>query len=385
MTERLYYGDSYLTRFQARVAVSSADPTLVWLDRTAFYPASGGQPADTGTLAGVPVLDVVDEDDGRIAHRLAGPLDAGLDTVEGVVDWPRRFDHMQQHTGQHLLSAVLAEQFGIATVSFHLGAAVSTIDLAVKTMPDWVEVERAANAEVVRNRPVAISFADAAEVGELRKESGRTGELRIVAIEGLDRSACGGTHVRATGEIGLILLRRTEKVRDTVRLEFVCGLRAAARARADFDHLSRLSRLYSTAVDEVPTVAETQAGRLQEAEKALLKLKAEAARQRGLEAWRATAPDDAGLRRAFWRRPAIDDEVRMEAQGFASGEKAVVTVAGDAPASLLIAASPDSGIHAGNRLKEIIAQAGGRGGGGATLAQGSVPAWDPQLLERLAG
>lgn len=372
MTERLYYGDSYLTQFQARVAISPTDPCLVYLDKSAFYPASGGQPPDRGTLGGIDVVDVVDEEE-RVAHRLASPFN-GPESVLGVVDWGRRYDHMQQHTGQHLLSAVLAERFNIPTVSFHMGADVSTIDLDCRANPDprWTEVEIAANQEVVSNRPVTVAFEDGATATGLRKPSERQGILRVVTIEGLDRSACGGTHVRSTGEIGAVLLRRVEKVRETLRLEFVCGQRAIRRARMDFEHLGRLSRLYSTAVDEVAAVAEGQALRLQEAEKALAKLRLEQARARGQSAWESATRGSDGMRWAIWRRPTIDDEARAEAQGFTGAARACVILLADQPPAILVACSADAGLNAGSMLKEIIAKAGGRGGGGATLAQGNV-------------
>src|SRR5581483_3330836 len=228
-TERLYYQDSYLSAFTAQVIDSARDPATVYLNRTAFYPTSGGQPFDTGAIAGVPVLDVVDEDE-RIAHRLASPLPSG--PVECVIDWGRRFDHMQQHTGQHLLSAVLEEQFGLHTVSFHLSSESATIDLEGGAAENRTmeEAERRANEIICENRPVRIEFQHAAEVQGLRKASDREGTLRIISIEGLDRSACGGTHVRATGEIGAILIRKLEKVRQSTRVEFLCGGRAIRRA-----------------------------------------------------------------------------------------------------------------------------------------------------------
>jgi alanyl-tRNA synthetase len=211
MTERLYYTDSYLRDFTARITGHADDGRTVYLDRTAFYPTSGGQPFDTGSIAGVAVLDVVDEDE-RIAHKLAGVVQAGAveaspvdaATVACAVDWRRRFDHMQQHTGQHLLSAVFEELFHLKTVSFHLGAESATIDIEgggveARTI---LQAERRANQVVFENRPVVVEFQNAADAQGLRKPSDRDGTLRIVSIDGLDRSACGGTHVRATGETG---------------------------------------------------------------------------------------------------------------------------------------------------------------------------------------
>ncbi|HJX87060.1 MAG TPA: alanyl-tRNA editing protein, partial [Gemmatimonadales bacterium] len=240
MTRRLYYTDSYLTAFPAEVVDRAEDGALVYLDRTAFYPTSGGQPHDTGRLGSARVLDVVDQGD-RIAHRVDTPLPAG--PVDGAIDWPRRFDHMQQHTGQHLLSAVLADLTGHATISVHFGREISTLDLDTPELPhdQVVEAELRANRIVTENRPVEVSFEEAASAEGLRKASEREGTLRVVSIRDLDRSACGGTHVRTTGEIGPVFIRRLERVRKTVRLEFLCGERAVRRARTDADLLAGLA------------------------------------------------------------------------------------------------------------------------------------------------
>ena len=183
MTERLYYRDCYLREFQARVVETGDEGRRVYLDRTAFYPTSGGQPFDLGTLGRVAVREVVDEDD-RIAHLLDQPgssLGAG-DVVEGRIDWARRYDHMQQHTGQHLLSAVLAGEYGIATVSFHLGAEACTIDVdAASIAPERIDaVEDRCASIVAEARPVVVSFEEATAGLDLRKTSERTGTLRIL-------------------------------------------------------------------------------------------------------------------------------------------------------------------------------------------------------------
>jgi len=280
MTERLYYNDCYLREFQARVLEVADDGRRVWLDRTAFYPTSGGQPFDVGTLNGVAVLDVVDEED-RVVHVLDRPLSVG--EVSGEVQWTRRFDHMQQHTGQHLLSAVFEELFGIGTVSFHMGSAVSTIDVSAAAL-DAKQIERVEErcAEIVAEaRPVAITFEDASADLGLRKASERTGTLRIVAIEGLDRSACGGTHVRSTAEIGAIGIRKLEKIRGTTRVEFVCGLRAVRAARADFRLLSEISRTLSTPFEEIPTLMAAQIEKAKTLEKNCVRLSTELAKREG--------------------------------------------------------------------------------------------------------
>ena len=372
MTERLYYTDSYLREFPARIVECSADGYTVYLDRTAFYPTSGGQPFDTGAIGGVRVVDVIDEEE-RIAHRLSNPLGGG--DVACSIDWIRRFDHMQQHTGQHLLSGVFEELFGLRTVSFHLGAESATIDLeggAIEART-VMEAERRANEIVVENRPVTVRFEHAADVQGLRKASGREGTLRIVSIDSLDRSAGGGTQVRATGEIGAILIRKTEKIRQSIRVEFLCGARAVRRARADFDALSKTAQQFSAPLDEVPAVVAAQLEAARAGEKARRKVEMDLAGYQGKELYDATPPDASGIRRVTRRldRGSLD-ELRAIGQSFTAQPKAVFVAALADPPSVLIAVSADAGVDAGKALKAALTEAGGRGGGNARMGQGSV-------------
>jgi alanyl-tRNA synthetase len=381
VTERLYYLDSYLRTFTAQLVETSADGTIVYLDRSAFYPASGGQPFDTGSIAGVPVLEVLDEED-RVAHRLSAPAPPG--EMDCRIDWQRRFDHMQQHTGQHLLSAVFEERFGLRTVSFHLGQDASTIDLEGGTADNRVveEAERRANEVVSENRPVTVEFQDADQAHGLRKASDRTGSLRIIVIEGLDRSACGGTHVRATGEIGAILIRKLEKVRQTTRVEFLCGGRAIRRARADYEALSRSAQLFSAPLDETPALVAAQLEAARSSDKTRRKLELEIAAYKGKDLYETTAAGPDGVRRHVQRlTDGSMESLRALAQSFASQPRAVFAAALENPPALLFAVSADAGIDAGQVLKELLAAAGGRGGGTARMAQGSVPR--PDLLEEL--
>jgi alanyl-tRNA synthetase len=374
--ERLYYTDSYLREFTARM--TRRDGARVYLDRTAFYPASGGQPFDTGFIAGAAVTEVIDED-ADVAHVTVAPVEDG--EVHCVIDWTRRLDHMQQHSGQHLLSAVLIEMYGMETVSFHLGQQASTIDLETRaiTAEQIAAAEARANQTVAENRPITAALEENPQ--GLRKPSERAGPLRVVTIQDLDRSACGGTHVRATGEIGPIVIRRQEKIRDTVRLEFLCGMRAVRRARADYDALARIAQMYSAALDEAPGLVAAQRDALDAAEKRLRRADEELSRYRGKELYDAAAADGAGLRRVLRRQPARMDDLRALAQSFTSHPKAVFVGAVDEPPSILLAASADSGIDAGRVLKEKLAAAGGRGGGSGRMAQGSLP--DRAALERV--
>ncbi len=368
-TERLYYTDSYLRRFEAQV-IGSVD-NRVYLDRTAFYPTSGGQPHDVGWIGGVPVQDVVDEDQ-RIAHVLGGPVPDG--PVHCDILWSRRFGHMQQHTGQHLLSAVLMELYQIETLSFHLGAEASTIDVrASGLLPEQLRrAEARVNEVVFENRPMNVSFADPSENLGLRKPSDREGILRIVSIPDLDRSACGGTHVRSTAEIGPVVVRKVEKIRSHLRLEFLCGLRFAERAQADFEALSKLARLFSASLDETPAVVRALLQHSQELDKAYRKLSTEAAAREGRDLYASTLPSANGVR-AVLRDAAIDDSLRAEAQSFTALPKSLFVAFSANPPSVLVAASKDSGIHAGELVKAALTAHGGRGGGSPVLGQGSVP------------
>jgi alanyl-tRNA synthetase len=375
MTTRLYYTDAYLTAFDASVVNRSEDGRRIVLDRTAFYPTSGGQPHDVGMIAGIAVADVVDGD-ADITHVLAEPLPPAASAVACVVDWHRRFDHMQQHTGQHLLSAVLAELLGHQTTSVHFGALSSSLDLDTETISrdQVVAAERRANEIVVENRPVVVSFEDAAAAAGLRKASEREGTLRIVTIEALDRSGCGGTHVKATGEIGSILIRRVERVKKQVRLEFVCGLRAIGRARADFELISRLAHGLSASIEEVPALVESQAERLRAADTQRRRLEAEVYTYRARLLYDAAVPTASGVRHVVERRESGSlDDMRGLAQAYATLPKAVLIGAVDDPSGVLLAASDDSGLDAGRVLKSALATAGGRGGGSPRMAQGSVP------------
>jgi alanyl-tRNA synthetase len=381
-TTRLYYTDSYLTNFNARVTDVSENGTRVYLDSTAFYPTSGGQPHDIGTLGGAPVADVIDEGE-RIAHVLSSPVSADAGELSGAIDWERRFDNMQQHTGQHLLSAVLEELFGHHTVSVHFGRDSSSLDLDVDTITTdrIIRAEARANEIVAENRRVSTSFEDASRATGLRKASDREGTLRIIEIEGLDRSACGGTHVRATGEIGAILIRKAERMKKAMRLEFVCGLRAVRRARGDFDALSRIASSLSAALDDAPALVSAQTQQLRTAENERRRQERELAAFRARALYDASSPDRGG-RRIVRHTAASLDELRALAQGVTTLPNAALIGTVADPPALLLAASEDTGVDAGRVLREAVTKVGGRGGGSPRVAQGTVPG--PAELEQAA-
>ncbi len=399
MTERLYYADSFLRRFTAKVTdireASRTDGVSIWqiaLDRTAFYPTSGGQPCDTGSLAassrGGAVLDAevesVEEDEqGTVWHFTRKPVTAGTG-VECEIDWPRRLDHMQQHTGQHLLSAVFARELDAPTVSFHLGESVSTIDLASGPIAhhSLERMERIANELIAEDRAVTVKVVERAEAeamladGRLRKLPARDGRIRLIEIADYDLNACGGTHVRSTGQIGALLVRGMEKVSRGVRVEFVCGMRAAKAARHDFTVLGRAAAELSIASDGVPAAIERMKQERKLAEKERQRLRAEVA---SYHAVRLLVEEQikGGLRlvrRSFDDRDA--DYVRLLAQDLtASVPRTVVLLASEEqwPARLVLAKSGDVNLHCGELLRDVLTSYGLRGGGSTEFAQTDVP------------
>lgn len=373
-TTRLYYDDAQLVRFSAQLVAVADDGRTVYLDRTAFYPTSGGQPHDRGTLAELAVIDVVDHET-VIAHHLAEPIGLPLGAmVVGSIDWARRFDHMQQHTGQHLLSALLADRYGWPTVSVHFGEMLCTVDVeAADVDPQLLPtIEQEVNTAAVANHAVSVSYEDAATAEGLRKASDRSGQLRIVTIDGLDRSACGGTHVPTTGAIGPILLRRVEKTRGNSRIEFVCGHRAIARAREDAELLTRAARPLSAAPQDLPALVEQQQQRVATLERDRKRLIQELATFNAAQRWAQTTPDAGGVRRIHVAHEGAVREAEPLAQALlAHGPCAVLCTTSDG--GILLAASPESGIDAGQQLKSALQQAGGRGGGSPRLAQGTTP------------
>jgi alanyl-tRNA synthetase len=376
MTDRLYYTDPYSREFDATVlsVEDSNGGARVQLDRTAFYPTSGGQPYDIGTLGGGHVVDVVDESDGRISHIVDAVdiLQVGS-RVHGVIDWVRRFDHMQQHTGQHLLSAAFDRLFGVRTVSFHLGVDRSTIDLARETTPTEIEAaENEANRVVWENRPVDIRFATADEAARLplRKEPRREGILRLIDIEGFDLSACGGTHVARTGEVGLIAIASWERLKGGQRVEFLCGGRALGRFRSLRDTTSAAGRLLSTSTADLPNAIERLQAETKDQRRALAAVQTDLVRYRAadLASGGATTP----------RGRLVLSAVDADANGLKAMASAVVSrpgfiavlVSPRTPNMIVVARSQDVDVASSHVLSELTGRFGGRGGGKPDLAQG---------------
>ena len=384
-SDRLYYTDAYLIEFDAvvRDVVQDGSRWKVVLDRTAFYPTSGGQPFDTGTLDQAAVLDVIDQEDGTVVHVVDRELEKNS-RIRGHINWDRRFDHMQQHTGQHLLSAAFEREAGARTVSFHLGTAAATIDLDKELSADVItRVEDAANRVLCEDREVCVKFATAAEAAKLplRKDPARTGELRIVEINDYDMSACGGTHVARTGAIGLIAISSYERFKGGQRVEFVCGARALRAFRGFKAAVNGAVRLLSVLPEELPSAIEKlqTAGRAQQ--------KAQEGLQERLavhEAARLAAGAESigGAKLVAAVVPGWDAAgLKKLASAIASAPATIaVLLSGDSPALAVVARSTDLTLDTGLVLKKLIERFGGKGGGKGAMAQGGGLSAAPQEI-----
>lgn len=380
-SQRLFWLDPYLSQFEARVVATTLfeGRPAVTLDRTAFYPTSGGQPHDVGYLNDRAVIDVI-EIDGQIVHILSAPLTESA--VSGAIDWERRFDHMQQHTGQHLLSAAFEQAFDAHTVSFHLGELTCTIDIARRELDSATarEVESAVNAVILANRTISAREYSPEEAVSLalRKAPPAHERIRVITVAGFDRCACGGTHVRAAGEVGLVHLRRWERRKDQTRVEFLCGWRAL-RDYAQRDAALQVAALelsvgsqelqeaivrLASAAEEARREAEHLRTRLLDAELPQFVAQAEA-----LGPWRLVCRRlegyDAG-------------NMRYLANKLVAQPGAVALLAVDQPSpQLAFARAEDVPYDMGELLRQATAPFGGRGGGRPHMAQGGgVPAAD---------
>ncbi len=418
MTKRLYYDSSEVREFDSVVddivpsSPEQARPAII-LRETAFYPTSGGQVHDTGwlTLEGgddgaerLRVTEVAEAEDGRIVHYLEAPPKLRLAgaAVHGSIDPERRRDHMQQHTGQHVLSAAFVELYQMPTVSFHMGEDYCSIDLATPSVSSEqiAGAEKRANQIVFENRPVRVRYvsrAEAEKLGLRKLPPAERDELRLVEVEDFDLSACGGTHVGASGQIGSIILRKSERARQGTRVEFVCGHRAVRMARRDYGALSEAAAMYSANLWNVPE----QIRKSVEENKQLRKQKDDALDQlaelMALAALR-DQPETHGRKivvRAFSDRDS--SFAKLFAQKVTrAGTPAIALVASALdPPGLVFAqtpaqasgGAPGSAADMGALLKQVLSSVGGRGGGSRDFAQGGVPAGCnvENLLQQAAG
>jgi len=389
VSERLYYEDPYLQEFDAEVVhgVTLDDGrTAVILDRTAFYPTSGGQPFDTGSLGAVAVVEVIERDAGEVLHVVDRPLTPG--PVHGRVDFERRFDHMQQHTGQHVLSAAFARLFSVRTESFHLGAAASTIDLAREVTPAEIErAEGAANAVVWEDRPVTIRYADADEAARLplRKESARSGRLRLIEVDEYDLSACGGTHVRRTGAIGVIAVSAWERFRGGTRVEFLCGGRALRSHRSLRDIVLAATRVLSVAAEEVPAAIDRSQSETRDVKRRAKELEQRQARF-DADALAAAAGQD-GTQDAIVAVVDGADANLLKIMATRIAERpghTAVLLSAPPPSFVVVARAADVQCDAAAVLKQLVTRFGGKGGGRPELAQGGGLSGDMDAIVAFA-
>jgi alanyl-tRNA synthetase len=384
-TRRLYYDDAFQDNFTAKVLSCEplADPLAghdatcwgVLLDQTHLYPTSGGQPNDLGKLGDANVLDVRDLENDDILHVVDRPVPTGR--VDACIHWPRRFDHMQQHTGQHLLSAIFQERFGLPTVSFHLGESVSTIDLCgPQPTPQILEgAVRAANAIVFEDREITVRYGTAEQFAQMgvRKQVDRSGMLRAIEIAGIDLQPCGGTHVRRTGQIGTILLGACTKVRQDWRVEFLCGHRAEAAARRDADLIAHVSASLKSAPHDLHA---SVARLLQERESAVRNFKsllpkladADAATRLGA----ITASADGGRSVTEVLRDVAPEYLQFYATALVRSENVVALLAVQETGALLFAQHPGVGKDMNAVLREVLDRLGGKGGGTKDFARGAL-------------
>jgi len=388
VTDRLYYSDSLLTTFDARVVscVAAGGRFHVTLDRTAFYPTSGGQPFDTGRLNAARVLDVVDDEAHGVVHVVDSPCEPGT-SVRGAIDWERRFDHMQQHTGQHILSAAFDRLCGVRTTSFHLGASVATIDLAREvTIDEIARAEDESNRVVWENRPIRIRVAteEEARALPLRKEPVRTGPLRLVEVTDFDLSACGGTHVPETGRIGIIAIAAAERFKGATRLTFVCGSRALRSHRTLRDVVASASRALSVSAADLPAAIERLQTEAADASRAWKRAQDELTIGRA-EKYRRDAETIGHLRGVLTADSTWDAAALKMLAGAIVSEPGLVAVlvGGGTPAPVAVARSADVAFDAGAWMRDATAALGGRGGGRPELAQGGITA-APEAILKLA-
>jgi alanyl-tRNA synthetase len=388
MTKRLYYDDSFLYNFDAEVreVLETPRPGVV-LDRTAFYPASGGQVFDTGWLtsegnAKLRVTEVADAEDGRVIHYLETTRDdlkPGT-RIHGQVDAARRRDHMQQHSGQHVLSAAFVRLYNIPTVSFHMADDYCSIDLDTPTLAkEQIEsAERLANEIVLENRAVDIRFVTRDEAGKmgLRKlPPTERDELRLIDIRDFDLTACGGTHVSQTGQIASILLRKTERVRQGWRVEFVAGLRAVTTARRDFTTLTETAAMFSAHIYDVPPQARKALDEIKS-----LRKQYEQSQEELAAAYASVLLADVtelNGRKVVVRTLSDRDLnfVKLLAQKVTRlFPNVVALLATTSPQpSLVFAQSPGQPFDMGALMEDVMTKTGGRGGGSKDMAQGGIP------------
>ncbi len=390
MTDRLYYGDAYRTAFDAVVQEcrEAGGKALVRLDRSAFYPTSGGQPYDTGALNGARVSDVFVDGAGEVWHEVDSPLAPG-EIVLGQIDWARRFDHMQQHSGEHMLAGAIYRQLRGHVIGLHLGAEVSTIDVELPGGGTRISdeairsLELDVNEKIQTDVPVVCSFpdADALRAMPLRKPPTVERNVRVVAIGDFECVACGGTHVRSTGQIGLLKVVDARPSKGKMRVSFVAGMRAYRDYQRQYDLAGAAARLFSTSVDRLPDAVAAVQGQLRDASRALTALRREKLFSEIPEMLRGARALSSGARLVIKKFEA-DAQLLRELAGklIAEGNVAALLAADAGGSNLFVfARSQDVDIDMGKLLSSSARARGGKGGGRPDFAEGGGP--DAVLFE----
>ena len=371
MTRKLYFEDAYLKEFDGRILeqlVHEGKPAVV-LDRNCFYPESGGQPSDRGMLSGAEVLHVF-EDGERIVHVLDQEL-SGTEEVRGVVDWVRRFDHMQQHSGQHILSQCFVEVLEGETQSFHLGEQVSTLEIGIRAVSDadLEKVESRANEVVFEDREISTYFVEAEhiETVPLRRPPKKEGTIRVVEVSGFDFSACGGTHCRRTGEIGLIKIIRWDKIRNNLRFEFLCGRRARQDYRDKNRSVLEISQKFSVQERDVAAAVEKT---IQETRQSRKKLKQLQEALAGFEARETVEKGSGSLVKRVWTDKTAEEGKLLALNIIRLAERVVLfAVRGGEKDHFIFACSEKMPLNMRELVPLVTERAKGKGGGGSTLVE----------------
>jgi len=388
MTDHLYYQNARLSEFNAHI-ISRRETDhgpAVLLDQTAFYPTSGGQPHDTGNINNIPVLDVWEEEDGEVWHLLKEQTD--IDEVAGKIDWERRFDHMQQHTGQHLLSASFLQKMEANTIGFHLGSKESTVDLDIPSLT-WeqaFEIESKINQKIWENIPVNVHIVDQQDIGAipLRKPPQVSGKIRVIWIDGYDASACGGTHVSSSGEIGMVKITRIDRYKGGIRVAFLCG----KRALRDYQHSLRSIQQVSADLSVHPAELGEALGRMQQelkdSRKQLKIARDKLVVIRADQMWENEV-EVGGVRKVIAHLDGCSfDEARSIASLLQERPQTLVLLAvSDSKGVRLVCARSDGleDFDSAAVLHRAAESLGGRGGGTDSIAQGGAPSNTHEVIQ----
>lgn len=384
MTHRLYYDDAYLTQFTATVldCRPERDGWAARLNRSAFYPTSGGQPYDTGVLGGARVLDVWVDQAGEVWHLTDAPLEVGAQ-VEGRIDWPRRFDHMQQHAGEHMLAGVIWRRLGGRTIGLHLGDSFSTIDVELpggqmRVEPQVLaELEETVNAQIQADLPIRCYFPTPQQLAQapLRKPPTVREHIRLVQVGDVECVACGGTHPASSGQIGLVKILDARPSRGKMRVSFVCGMRALRDYQQKFLSAQAAAALLSTGVEELPKAVEHALERLHQAQRELKRAQLDRALDRAAQLTQEAAALPGGGRAVSCVLAGLDRDGLREVAGYLTGQGVAALLAGEeGPGAPLVFAAPAQlGLSMGQLLSQVLKPLGGKGGGRPDFAQGAGP------------